>query len=43
MVEEQGAQSADAEDKKTRVPAQWVRLQTWETIFYTNDEILMQV
>ena len=37
MVEEQ-----DAEDKKTRLPAQWVRLQTWETISYSNDEILRE-
>jgi len=33
-------QVEDAEDKKSRNPANWVRLQTWETISYSHAEIL---
>jgi hypothetical protein len=32
----------DAQDKKSRLPANWVRLQTWETISYSHAEILRE-
>jgi len=38
--EEIGA--ADAREKKSRVPSKWVRLQSWETISYSNTEILRE-
>ena len=34
--------AADAQDKKSRVPTKWVRLQSWETVSYTTPEILAE-